>query len=83
MSPVIAIHPYFLTSSHPYILTSSHLSMSDPEWASWPDEQLLKMRLCDLGVTIAGTELAQRIAQIDGELDARALTFRPHYSWCS
>jgi hypothetical protein len=53
--------------------------MSDPEWASWPDEKLLGLRLCDLGVTIEGTELEQRIAQIGAELDARALTFRPHY----
>ena len=53
--------------------------MSDPDWASWSDERLLEMRLCDLGVTIEGTELEQRIAQIDAELDARALTFRPHY----
>ncbi len=53
--------------------------MSDPEWASWPDEKLLEARLCDLGVTIEGTDLEQRIAQINGELDARSLKFRPHY----
>jgi hypothetical protein len=53
--------------------------MPDPEWASWPDEKLLEIRLCDLGVTIAGTELEQRIAEIDAELDTRGLAFRPHY----
>jgi hypothetical protein len=56
--------------------------MPDPEWASWPDDKLLEVRLCDLGVTIEGTELEQRIAEIDGELDARGLVFRPHY-WLS
>ena len=25
--------------------------MSDPEWASWPDEKLMELRLCDLGVS--------------------------------
>ncbi len=56
--------------------------MLDPEWASWPDEKLLDIRLCDLGVTIEGTELEQRIAEIAAELEARGLTFRPHY-WLS
>jgi hypothetical protein len=56
--------------------------MSDPEWASWPDEKLLETRICDLGLTIEGTDLEQRIAQINAELDARALIFRPHY-WLS
>jgi hypothetical protein len=56
--------------------------MSDPEWAAWPDEKLLEARICDLGVTIEGTDLEQRIAQINGELDARSLKFRPHY-WLS
>jgi putative zinc-binding metallo-peptidase len=53
--------------------------MADPEWAAWPDEKLLETRLCDLGVAIAGTEIEQRIAQLDAELAARGLKFRPHY----
>jgi hypothetical protein len=53
--------------------------MADPEWASWPDDKLLDVRLCDLGVTIEGTDIEQRITQLDAELDARALIFRPHY----
>ncbi len=56
--------------------------MADPEWASWPDEKLLEMRLCDLGVAIQGTELEQRIGEIDAELTTRNLAFRPHY-WLS
>jgi hypothetical protein len=53
--------------------------MSDPEWAAWPDDKLLEVRLCDLGVTIAGTEIEQRIADINAELERRGLLFRPHY----
>jgi hypothetical protein len=56
--------------------------MSDPEWAAWPDEKLLEVRICDLGVSIAGTEIEQRIAQLNAELDARGLRFRPIY-WLS
>jgi hypothetical protein len=56
--------------------------VSEPEWAAWSDEQLLALRMCDLGVSIAGTELEQRIAQIGAELEVRGLKFRPHY-WLS
>ena len=56
--------------------------MSDPEWASWSDEQLLEVRLCDLGLSIEGTDIEQRIAQLDAELKARGIRFRPHY-WLS
>ena len=52
------------------------------DWASLSDEQLLDVRMCDLDVTIEGTELEQRIAQIDAELDARGVIFRPRY-WLS
>jgi hypothetical protein len=31
--------------------------MSDPAWAAFTDEQLLEVRMCDLGVTIEGTDL--------------------------
>jgi Putative zinc-binding metallo-peptidase len=56
-------------------------TVAEPEWASLADEQLLDVRMCDLGVTIAGTELEGRIAHVDAELDARGLV-RPHY-WLS
>ena len=56
-------------------------SMSDPQWASLPDERLLDMRLCDLGVTIEGTEIAARVAQLNSELDAYGLA-KPH-CWLS
>jgi hypothetical protein len=55
--------------------------MSDPPWTSMPDEQLLDLRLCDLGVTIEGSELEARVAQLNAELDAHGLA-KPHY-WLS
>jgi len=55
--------------------------MPEPEWASWTDDQLLTMRLCDLGLSIAGTDLEQHIGRVNAELRARGLTL-PHY-WLS
>ena len=55
--------------------------MPEPEWASWTDDQLLTMRLCDLGLSIAGTDLEQHIGRVNAELQARGLTL-PHY-WLS
>ena len=52
------------------------------DWTTLPDEKLLEVRMCDLGLTIGGTELEPHIAQLDAELAARQLTFRPHY-WLS
>jgi hypothetical protein len=56
--------------------------LTPADWTTFSDEKLLEVRMCDLGLTIAGTELEPRIAQLDAELVARGLTFRPHY-WLS
>ena len=55
--------------------------MSDSDWASLPDEQLLGVRMSDLDLTIEGTEVEQRIAQLNAELEARGLA-PPRY-WLS
>ena len=52
-----------------------------PDWWTLSDEKLLDVRLCDLGLVIEGTELEQRIARLNAELDERGLV-RPHY-WLS
>jgi hypothetical protein len=53
------------------------------EWADWPDDKLLELRMCQLGVSIEGSALATRIAELHQELDARGLTtFKPHF-WLS
>jgi hypothetical protein len=56
--------------------------MSEPEWAAFADEQLLDVRMCDLGLSIPGSGVEEPIATVAAELDARGLQFRPHY-WLS
>src|SRR5439155_27235952 len=53
--------------------------MPDFAWVDWPDEKLLELRMCDLGVAIEGTELEPRIVQLSTELRERDLRFRPHF----
>ncbi len=52
------------------------------EWADWPDEKLLDLRLCDLDLTVEGSQIAAHIHQLNDELAARGLLFRPHF-WLS
>jgi hypothetical protein len=51
-------------------------------WASFPDEQLLKLRLRDLKVTIEGTWLEDCFDALLEELDQRGIRVRPH-AWIS
>jgi hypothetical protein len=51
-------------------------------WADLPTEELLDLRLCDLGLEIAGTPLARRVARLYDELARAGLAFRPHV-WLS
>lgn len=52
--------------------------MTEPEWVTWSDEQLLSLRLCDLNVSLSGTAVERLIEQVNRELDERGLV-RPHY----
>lgn len=52
------------------------------DWSSLSDEELLDVRLCDLGLTIAGSWLEPRVSELYDELEARGLAFRPHV-WLS
>ncbi|MGH7256726.1 MAG: putative zinc-binding metallopeptidase [Nitrospirales bacterium] len=54
----------------------------DLEWASWPDEKLLGLRLCDLGLKIEGSPLEPQLEQLYTELASYNLLFRP-YCWLS
>jgi hypothetical protein len=56
--------------------------VSPDEWASWPDEKLLDLRISELGVTIEGSALEPRLAELQAELEARGLAFQPHF-WLS
>jgi hypothetical protein len=48
-------------------------------WASWEDEQLLDLRLCDLDLRIERSDLEERIAELGAELEAKGIRFRPHF----
>ena len=48
-------------------------------WARLPDEQLLDLRLCDLGLRIEGSPVVRPLARLYRELERRGLGFRPHY----
>jgi len=53
------------------------------EWESWPDDKLLDLRLCDLGLRLRDSELVLRIRQLYRELAERGIVhFRPFF-WLS
>ena len=55
---------------------------AEPAWAHLSDKDLLALRLCDLGLTIAGSALEPPVRQLGTELKARGLRFRPYF-WLS
>ena len=56
--------------------------VDSPSISKLKEEQLLDVRLCDLGLSIKGTVLRERIEQLYDELAARGLKFKPH-CWLS
>jgi hypothetical protein len=54
----------------------------EPEWVDYTDEQLMELRMCDLGLRIEGTELEFQIARLYDELARKGLSFRPYF-WLS
>jgi hypothetical protein len=46
-------------------------------WATLPTEELLDVRLCDLGLRIEGSPLEPRVARLHRELARAGLRFRP------
>jgi hypothetical protein len=50
---------------------------ASPDLASMSDEQLLQMRICDLKLSIAGTELESRIESFYRELASKGISFKP------
>jgi len=53
-----------------------------PDWVSLPDEELLDLRFCDLGIKLEGTRLEERIALLCRQLERKHLRIRPH-CWLS
>lgn len=61
-------------------MSAVHPSRLRPRWPVWEslrDNELLDLRLCDLGVTLRSTVLEARIQQLYRELARRGLRFRP------
>jgi hypothetical protein len=53
------------------------------EWESWPDDKLLDLRLCELEISIRGSELVPHIRELQRELQAIGIKhFRPFF-WLS
>ena len=52
------------------------------EWEDWPREQLLDMRIRDLGLRLEGTWLEARVHALYEELEQRDIALRPH-CWLS
>ena len=53
-----------------------------PYWATLPDGELLDLRFCDLGLSLTGTVLEERVERLYEELADRGIEFRPH-CWLS
>ena len=51
-------------------------------WEDWPEERLLNIRMCNLGLTIRGTVLEEYIEKIRDELEYRDLRLKPYF-WLS
>ena len=50
-----------------------------PTWAELPDEELLNLRLNDLPLTLDGTVMQSRIAELRSDLDRAELKFPIHF----
>jgi hypothetical protein len=55
----------------------AHPPGAGPDLGSMSDDELLQMRICDLKLKIAGTELEGHIQDFYGELAAKGISFKP------
>ena len=55
---------------------------AEPAWASFSDEEILNMRFSDLGIEREGSFLEARIDELNREIEAKGLVFRPYF-WIS
>src|SRR5947207_6893960 len=56
---------------------------SQPRWASWPDERLLRLRLKDLKVSLRGTWLAGCLRELNAEMAEKGLRRVRAHGWLS
>ena len=64
------------------VLKTPAVGHDEPTWASWPDDALLDLPMCDLHLGLKSGFLEQPIAELTRELEERRLLFRPHF-WLS
>lgn len=53
-----------------------------PQWTTLPGRELLDWRICDLGLTLAGSPVEARVEQLHHELRRRGVRLLP-YTWLS
>ena len=64
--------------SVPIIKTrATDVAGAESSWTALSDDELLKVRICDLRVRIEGSELEPYVAQLFGELEAHGLGLKP------
>ncbi len=54
----------------------------EPSWTKLSDEELLKLRFCDLELEVKDTVLSERVEKLYDELASRDIRFKPH-CWLS
>ena len=64
------------------VLKTLVIGQDVPKWASWSDDALLDLPMCDLHVGLKSGFLEQPIAELTQELERSGLLFRPHF-WLS
>jgi hypothetical protein len=67
---------------HPRTARPSPRRRRAHSWARLTDEQLLSVRLCDLGLTLESSRIAPHLRRLYRELEARGIEFKPH-AWLS
>ena len=53
-------------------------SAAAASWTRLRDEELLKLRFCDLGLNVAGTRVERGLKRLYSELQSRGVAFEPH-----
>ena len=51
--------------------------LAPQDWTSLSDDELLKLRLCDLDLRVEETDIAKHSSKLYSDLEARGLKYRP------
>ena len=64
--------------SAPATARASRRRRAAPAWTRLSDEDLLKLRFCDLKLSLKRSPLASQVKRLYQELESRGIRFRPH-----